>query len=74
MGAHFPCGCFPRAQRMRRPGHFRSVERREVDVGDDGSQGTADIGEDRLEEASSPTQPFDKTPCYSPSNDGPMAQ
>ena len=42
-------------------GHFRSVERREVDVGDDGSQGTADIGKGRLAEAGSPKQPFVET-------------
>jgi len=47
---------------MPGPGHFRAVERREADVADDGSQGTADIGEDRLAEASSSRQPFDEAP------------
>ena len=61
MDAHFPCGCSPRVQGMRRPGQFLSAERREVDVGDDGSQGTADIGKGRLAEAGSPKQPFVET-------------
>ena len=53
-------------------GHFRSAERREVDVGDDGSQGTADIGKGGLAEVGSPNQPFVETSRKSPSDDGPV--